>query len=106
MALFCSSVGTLYLLLPELPLTSGWAVAPLRCCQPNKLGASLVKAYSPECVEGEFSEVGLPIYGVLRSSASAPSLFLGIGAGPACRAALREASRHVLWPARPSASGP
>jgi hypothetical protein len=25
-------------------------------------------AYSPECVEGEFCEVGLPIYGVLRSS--------------------------------------
>src|SRR5215212_6293594 len=25
--------------------------------------------YSPECVEGDFSEVELPIYGVLRSSA-------------------------------------
>src|SRR5215203_6089731 len=24
--------------------------------------------YSPECVEGKFSEVGLPLYGVLRSS--------------------------------------
>src|SRR5215210_1181106 len=24
--------------------------------------------YSPECVEGEFCEVGLPLYGVLRSS--------------------------------------
>jgi hypothetical protein len=24
--------------------------------------------YSPECVEGRFSEVGLPLYGVLRSS--------------------------------------
>src|SRR5919107_6215930 len=59
MALFCSSVGTLYLLLPELALPSGWAVAPLRCCQPKKLGASLVKAYSPECVEGVFSEVRL-----------------------------------------------
>jgi hypothetical protein len=27
--------------------------------------------YSPECVEGRFSEVGLPLYGVLRSSAIA-----------------------------------
>jgi hypothetical protein len=25
--------------------------------------------YAPECVEGKFSEVGLPLYGVLRSSA-------------------------------------
>jgi hypothetical protein len=28
--------------------------------------------YSPTCLEGEFSEVGLPLYGVLRSSS--PSL--------------------------------
>ena len=29
------------------------------------------KPYSPECVEGEFSEVELPFYGVLRSASSA-----------------------------------
>src|SRR5215207_350954 len=28
-----------------------------------------LEAYSPECVEGEFSEVELRLYGVLRSSA-------------------------------------
>jgi hypothetical protein len=28
----------------------------------------LTKAYSPECVEEEFCEVELPLYGVLRSS--------------------------------------
>ena len=33
------------------------------------LGPSLCP-YSPECVEGEFSEVGLPFYGVLRNSRS------------------------------------
>jgi hypothetical protein len=27
-----------------------------------------LEAYSPECVEGGFSEVELPLYGVLRSS--------------------------------------
>jgi hypothetical protein len=29
---------------------------------------ALLAAYSPECVEGEFCEVELPLYGVLRSS--------------------------------------
>jgi hypothetical protein len=29
---------------------------------------TLYSAYSPECVEGKFSEVGLPLYAVLRSS--------------------------------------
>src|SRR5215212_5991034 len=37
-------------------------------CYPSSAGTSLC-LYSPECVEGEFSEVELPIYGVLRSSA-------------------------------------
>jgi hypothetical protein len=36
---------------------------------PGGLGA-YPSAYSPECVEDEFSEVGLPIYGFLRSSYS------------------------------------
>src|SRR5215204_1642480 len=29
-----------------------------------------LRVYSPECVEGELSEVELPLYGVLRSSLS------------------------------------
>jgi hypothetical protein len=33
----------------------------------------LMKPYSPKCLEGEFSEVELPIYGVLRSSAKGGS---------------------------------
>jgi hypothetical protein len=28
---------------------------------------ALLSLYSPNCVEGGFSEVGLPLYGVLRS---------------------------------------
>ena len=31
-------------------------------------GTALHEAYSPKCSEGRFSEVELPIYGVLRSS--------------------------------------
>jgi hypothetical protein len=31
--------------------------------------------YSPECVEGEFSEVGLPLYGVLRASVNRLATF-------------------------------
>jgi hypothetical protein len=45
---------------------------------------SQVPPYSPECVEGLFSEVGLPLYGVLRrlitrlrSSSPCPSSLLG-----------------------------
>jgi hypothetical protein len=32
--------------------------------------------YSPECVEGEFSKVELPLYGVLGSSDASPSTTL------------------------------
>jgi hypothetical protein len=52
--------GHVSLLLPELPLPLGRAVAPLRCCQLKKLGASLAKVYSTKCLEGEFSEVRQP----------------------------------------------
>jgi hypothetical protein len=41
-------------------------------CQPSSL-------YSPECVEYEFSEVGLPLYGVLRSLAIVQNQLLGSG---------------------------
>src|SRR5215213_2991730 len=34
----------------------------------NRPGPSLINPYSPECVEGVFSEVELRLYGVLRSS--------------------------------------
>jgi hypothetical protein len=44
----------------------------------------LLKRYSPKCVEGKFSEVELPLYGVLgsswvrgRSTPSGPALCLG-----------------------------
>ena len=39
-----------------------------RYIRSSSLGPSFCP-YSPECVEGVFSEVGLPLYGVLRSSA-------------------------------------
>src|SRR5215207_4374121 len=59
MALFFSAVDTLFSTpFPSSASSLGSTVAPLRCCQPKKLGASLGKVYSPECVEGEFSEVG------------------------------------------------
>jgi hypothetical protein len=34
----------------------------------NRLRSCRQGFYSPECVEGTFSEVELPLYGVLRSS--------------------------------------
>src|SRR5215213_142910 len=45
---------------------SGRVVVLLR--GPGRPTVLLSYSYSPECVEGEFCEVGLPIYGVLRSS--------------------------------------
>jgi hypothetical protein len=39
--------GHVSLLLPELPLPLGRAVAPLRCCQLKKLGASLTNTIQP-----------------------------------------------------------
>src|SRR5215217_4870177 len=42
-------------------LSCHWAGVP-RCPGPS------ICPYSPECVEGKFSEVELPLYGVLRSS--------------------------------------
>ena len=35
---------------------------------PNLQELDEKEAYTPECVEGLFSEVGLPLYGVLRRS--------------------------------------
>src|SRR5918994_385249 len=49
----------------RIPLTRS---APLRT--PWGAAWSFFAPYSPECVEGEFSEVELPLYGVLRSSRS------------------------------------
>jgi hypothetical protein len=46
---------------------TGWGI--LRDPAPSCL-------YSPECVEGEFSEVELPLYGVLGSSDASPSTTL------------------------------
>jgi hypothetical protein len=41
----------------------------VRLFTPLQGGPAFLLPYSPECVEGEFSEVGLPLYGVLGSSA-------------------------------------
>src|SRR5215203_5054797 len=67
MALFSSAADT-FLSSPFLSgaSSSGRAVVPPKCCQPKKLGASLAKVYSPECVEGVFCE--LRLYGVLGST--------------------------------------
>ncbi len=51
------SGGHVSLLLSHPAVPAGTAVVPLECCQPETLGASLAKVYSPECLEGEFSEV-------------------------------------------------
>jgi hypothetical protein len=39
--------------------------------------AHLRELYSPECVEGKFCEVELPLYGFLRSSSVRICLFAG-----------------------------
>src|SRR5215208_878359 len=69
MALFSSSVGTLCLLLPKLPLPFLWrAVAALMVPAEAAWRISLVKASSSTCVEGKFCELRRD--GVLRSSGS------------------------------------
>jgi hypothetical protein len=57
MALFSTAVDTCLYSFPIRRFLFRSTVAPLRCCQPKKLGASLAKLYSPKCVEGVFSEV-------------------------------------------------
>src|SRR5918993_982988 len=44
-------------------LLSGWATTSMM--PPRGVGRIDREAYSPKCVEGEFCEVGLPLYGVL-----------------------------------------
>jgi hypothetical protein len=50
-------VGTLVLLLPELPLPLWRAVAALMLPAEEAWRISLVKAYLPKCLEGKFIEV-------------------------------------------------
>src|SRR5215212_5900819 len=49
MALFSSAVDTFLFSFPIRRFLFRSTVAPLRCCQPKKLGASLAKLYSPKC---------------------------------------------------------
>src|SRR5215210_5804834 len=54
----------------------GWARAYEEDCQPEGICALISRAYSPKCVEGEFSEVHM--YGVLGSSLSSGAAQRGL----------------------------
>src|SRR5215208_1788171 len=60
MALFSTAVDTCLYSFSIRRFLFRSTVAPLRCCQPKKLGASLAKLYSPKCLEVEFCEVRPP----------------------------------------------
>jgi hypothetical protein len=51
MALFSTAVDTCLYSFSIRRFLFRSTVAPLRCCQPKKLGASLAKRYSPKCLE-------------------------------------------------------
>src|SRR5215217_2703513 len=51
MALFSSAVDTFLFSFSIRRFLYRSTLAPLRCCQPKKLGASLAKLYSPKCLE-------------------------------------------------------
>src|SRR5215208_6660883 len=57
MALFSTAVDTCLYSFSIRRFLFRSTVAPLRCCQPKKLGASLAKLYSPKCLELDFSHL-------------------------------------------------
>src|SRR5918994_1391010 len=64
-------------------------------------------AYSAECVEGEFCEVELPFYGVLRSSPLAPiGPRAGVGAKRRCPRGSARRSGSLRPPGRRSLCPP
>src|SRR5829696_1884937 len=68
MALFSTAVDTCLYSFSIRRFLFRSTVAPLRCCQPKKLGASLAKLYSPKCLELDFVHLARKRRGRVRSS--------------------------------------